>query len=170
MSPVPLHRYRKLAESVRGGVWLGPDHLLVVTGPTLFLRYSERYDRFYFRDIEALVATKNPASGGITVLLVLLSLCLGMAAVASYPGTGAILWGSIAAAALVWTIVRLTNPRLLLRIQTRVGLTKGVPVPRSRVRRILTRLTPLIEAAQQDLPPLAETQPPGAPLRGAPAA
>ena len=147
-------RYRKLSESVHGGVWMAPDHLLVVTGPTFFLRYSERYDRFYFRDIEALIAVKNSKETGTTVLMLLVGIGFAMAVAASETTEIQLMWGALSLLFIPWAIVRIVNPAVLLRIQTRVVVTPGVPVRRRTMRRILARVGPLIEAAQQDLPGL----------------
>jgi hypothetical protein len=53
--------YKKLPGRRRGflrgaGVWLGPDHLLLVRS----LRFREEYKRYYFRDIQAIVMAKAP--------------------------------------------------------------------------------------------------------------
>lgn len=53
--------YRKLPGHRRGfirgsSVWLGPDHLLLVNS----YRFREEYKRYYFRDIQAIVAGEAP--------------------------------------------------------------------------------------------------------------
>lgn len=56
-----MQTYRKLPGRRRGflfgsSVWLGPDHLLLVKSS----RFREEYRRFYFRDIQAIVAAEAP--------------------------------------------------------------------------------------------------------------
>lgn len=76
--------YRRLKLGGRGtfsstSYWLGPDHLLVVE----VSNYQERYRRFYFRDLQAVIVQKtsvrlifNAVAGGIAALLLIIFLRL----------------------------------------------------------------------------------------------
>jgi hypothetical protein len=79
MSLPPDFPYRRLPGALRGfirkaSLWEGPDHLLSIDGN----RFVERYRRFYYRDIEAIIVQKSPRAGSL-VLWVLSGLALFLA-------------------------------------------------------------------------------------------
>jgi hypothetical protein len=135
----------------RTRLWLGPDHLLQVTGSGV----SEEYQRFYFRDIQAFVVGKTDrgkiwnlvwgvsalimglwalgagSSFGVTTLSVLTGCCLLALAIN-------IALGSTARCELITAVHREEIPSL--RRWNRAG-------------RVLSELKPLIEAEQGSLRP-----------------
>jgi hypothetical protein len=55
------NRYRRLPGRIRGFVrchstWIGEDHILLIGGT----RFSETYQRVYFRDLQALLIRRKP--------------------------------------------------------------------------------------------------------------
>jgi hypothetical protein len=155
--------YRRLTRPRSGvgtysSLWLGPDHLLVVTSSG----FSESYQRFYFRDIQAFAvadsvrfAVYNAVAGSVLGFLGLIAL------INTLLGKG--LSGFILVPAAPALIVLAWN--LFLGRTCKVTLLSGVqsvalrPLSRfRRTRKVFARIVPLIEAAQTALvpPPLAE--------------
>ena len=101
-------RYRKVPGRRRGlissaSLWTGGDHLLTVRSD----RFQERYKRFYFRDIQAIVITRVPrfaistrALAAGAVLLVAILFLRSWA-----PGLTKWLWLLFAGLTLVWIYI-----------------------------------------------------------------
>jgi len=55
--------YTRLAGShgMKGSLWLGPDHLLVIEGKGFILPFKEQYRRIDYANIQALIMVKRPA-------------------------------------------------------------------------------------------------------------
>ncbi len=140
-------------------LWVAEDHLLQITGEGFILPLSEKYARFYFRDIEALHTVRrrgrgvNVTLGGLAALALLIMLSVNDDPVAF--GTLA----TISGAFLLALVIRLLRPRVELHIQTAPGSKKLAQCSPRRGRQVIAELTPLILAAQADLPPLPTTQP-----------
>lgn len=161
--------YRRLTRSRSGvgtysSLWLGPDHLLLVTSTG----FSESYQRYYFRDVQALVVSD---SNRFVVLLAVTGVALfflGISALmAVLFGNGVSPW--ILLPTIPTFIVFLWN--LILGRTCKVHIVTGVqtvPLPPlsrfRRTRRVFAKIVPLIEAAQASLvpPPIGDT-PTGAP-------
>ncbi|MBK8475618.1 MAG: hypothetical protein IPL39_04720 [Opitutaceae bacterium] len=165
--------YQRLTRSRSGigsytSLWLGPDHLLLVTSSG----YSESYQRFYFRDIQCLVAADSIRYGVFNAVFgTILGFC-GIAAAIAASSTGVSPW--ILLFLLPALLLLLWN--LYLGRTCKVTLMSGVqsvvlpPLSRfRRTRKVFARLVPLIEAAQAALtpPPLAPPPPPAAATAGA---
>ena len=139
--------------TTRSSLWLAKDHLLSVD----LYAYSERYKRFYFRDIQGFTirTTRRRALWNV-VLSVLLALCLVELLVDS-TGFGAweifmVMLAVLIAAPLLVNIIRGPTCEVLLRTAVQVEELPSL----SRIRRaqkVLDRVRPLIVAAQGQLTP-----------------
>jgi hypothetical protein len=148
----PFH-YKKLPGHRRGflgraSVWAGPDHLLLVEDMT----FTERYKRYYFRDIQAIVVAKTPRFH-ISMRAALLGLAwliaYALSSAARTPAIGATgLWAIAAAVLLAWIIVSAFFS-CRCRIYTAVSRDELFSVYRTwTARRFLRRVQPLIQQAQ----------------------
>ena len=143
-------------------LWVAEDHLLQITGEGFILPLSEKYARFYFRDIEALHTVRR-SGRGVNVTLGALA-ALGLLIMLSV-NDDPVAFGTLATISgvfLLGLVIRLLRPRVELHIQTAAGTQKLARCSPRRGRQVIAELTPLILAAQADLPPLP-TQPSGAP-------
>jgi len=143
--------------AARSSLWLGDDHLLCVD----FSGYSEKYKRFYFRDIQAITLYKtarrltwNWALGTPAVI------CLGVLVAQLLISRGQITPGPVTAAMvlLAFVIPLILNnafgPTTACQLRTAVQTEDLPSLNRLRqTRRILARLHTLIEAAQGRLTP-----------------
>ncbi len=150
--------YSKLTRQRAGvgtytSLWLGPDHLLLVT----LSGFSESYQRFYFRDIRAFVVSDSIRSTVFSAVCISIVAFLGLlAALSIVMGSGSGVGLLIAAApffvVLVWNLIlgRSCKVTLMSGVQT-------VPLPPlsrfRRTRRVFARIVPLIQAAQASLTP-----------------
>ena len=147
--------YKKLPGQSRGvagysHVWLGDDHLLLVTSSG----YSEEYRRFFFSDIQAFTISKTPRGaivngvfGGLTILFG----ALGFAT----PNPGALfLWVVALICGMTVAINAALGPTCSLQVQTAIARHPLPPLNRlRRARKVLARIQPLIVAAQGELLP-----------------
>lgn len=132
-------------------LWQGDDHLLLVE----CFGYTERYKRFYYRDIEALLLRPTPWR---TVWSVIWSaiLLLGLPLLFLAPGMGGQVFGgfltALAAFGLVVNFVR--GPTCACTLQTRVNRQPLTMLNRvAKAERFLARIQPMIEQAQGTLAP-----------------
>lgn len=144
-----------------GSLWLGPDHLLFVSNAF----GVERYRRFFFKDIQAIVARRsarrlilNLIVGGCGLVIALGAAASIIGSTSADSGTEQQVLGSLAftlsvlaAACLGYVIANtLLGPGCVVHVQTPFGVEK-LTMP-SRLRafdKISARLAPLIEAAQR---------------------
>ena len=131
MTPAP---YRKLTRKRRGitgytQLWMGSDHLLLVHS----LRVVERYKRFAFRDIEAIVITEAADAWGLRALAILAAVGWGSIglAVSSY-GARAFFWitALLGIAFVVLDIAR--GPRRKCVLKTAITSEQLRPVSRKK--------------------------------------
>ena len=141
-------QYRRLTRKNRtwtgfSQAWLGDDHLLIVNS----MRLVERYQRFAFSDIQAIVVSEGGRRAVWQSLVVLLCLFAGLAAQSSF-GRG--FFAVIGLAALVLAIVDVARgPHCCCVLQTAVSRERLRPVSRMRTARaLLAAITPAIEAVQ----------------------
>ena len=147
--------YKKLpgrgrAMSGQTSLWLGEDHLLLVTNSG----YREDYRRFYFQDIQAIVVRKtvggmvtNYIAGGCAALFLLLTFSFPLP-VAVLPVTAV----AVCVAALL--INTLLGPTCECFIQTMTARHQIPPFCRTRrVAKAVADVRPFIIAAQGELPP-----------------
>ena len=165
--------YQRLTRSRSGigtytSLWLGPDHLLLVTSSG----YSESYQRFYFRDIQCLVAADSIRFGVLNAVFGCLLLFSGIPMMIYLARNGSISPWTLGLATpvlllLIWNLMlgRTCNVTLMSGVQS----VRLLPLSRfRRTRTVFARLVPLIEAAQAALsPPTLPTLP--APAAPAPA-
>jgi hypothetical protein len=142
--------------SQRIRLWQGPDHLLFVASSAL----GERYKRFYFADIQAIVIRKTSAwLAWMIVLLVMLSL-LGAGAIAATDANGrAVLFVITGVFFILLAIHAALGPTCRCVIRTAVQTEELPSLKRVRnADKVLARIRPLIESAQRQ--EIAETQTP----------
>jgi hypothetical protein len=150
----PIH-YKKLPGYRRGflgraSVWAGPDHLLLVEE----MSFSERYKRYYFRDIQAIVVAKAPRfhismRAAVLGLAWLIAYALSSAArPPAIDGLSTGLWAIAAALLLAWIIVSAFFS-CRCRIYTAVSRDELFSVYRTwSAHQFLRRVQPLIQQAQ----------------------
>lgn len=139
-------------------LWIGKEHILQVAASG----YNERYQRFYFEDIQAFIVGAsnrrlgwNLFWGGLALIpgLYLLSLLLN----GETPVVSAILFG-IAIVFLVWNTA--LGPGCRVHLISKVQTVRLHALSRRRkAERVLERLRPLIEAAQAGLAPAPPASP-----------
>ncbi|MFH1091232.1 MAG: hypothetical protein V1742_06650 [Pseudomonadota bacterium] len=149
-------KYRRLPGKKRGflgnsSLWLGHSHLLAVSGRF----FSEEYKRFYYEDIQAVIAHKTVLH---LIYNVIYGLVIGLFIFLAYltkDPSGYLILGFIAA----WFFFFMSRniwlgPTCLTRIQTAVQLELLPSLNRlSQVNKVLNILRPLLEQAQGRLRP-----------------
>lgn len=144
----------------RSSLWLGADHLLCVDSTG----HTEIYKRFYFRDIQTIVARQTQRRLWWNVTLgALLALPLLLLLVGS-PGLDPARWdrGDIALGivmgafalllAMLIVVNTLRGPGCVCYLRTAVQTEELPSLCRlGRLRRVLDRIRPLIAAAQGEL-------------------
>jgi hypothetical protein len=150
------HPYRKLPGKWfkffgKQSLWQGPDHLIWVEGNL----FSERYKRFFYKDIQALVVCRaNRQTIWTIVWSALLVLCAGVAwMVSGVPYVSATL-------ALLWAILLFANlllgPACDVYLQTAVQIEKLSSLVRLRTaRKTVDQIKSLAQRVQGALDPLA---------------
>ncbi|MFT3831450.1 MAG: hypothetical protein QM691_17270 [Opitutaceae bacterium] len=168
------HFYRRLTRSRSGigtysSLWLGSDHLLLVTSTG----FSESYQRYYFRDIQSLVVADSNRFLVLLAVTGVVLFFLGISALmAALFGNGVSPWILLPTVptfiVFLWNLVlgRTCKVHIVTAVQT-------VPLPPlsrfRRTRRVFAKIVPLIEAAQSSLvpPPIGDAPAPAAPIAGA---
>lgn len=141
---------RSLNPVTASTLWVASDHLLLITSPGYLL---ERYRRFYFRDIQALVLHKTRRRAVINMVLgVPAAMCLlGMLAVSNLLAW--IFLGVPAALLLVAASINtLRGPACITRVVT--AHSDQVMHALSRLRpaeKVVAQLQPALLSAQHDL-------------------
>lgn len=142
-----------------GSLWLGPDHLLLVSNSF----GVERYRRWFFKDIQALVAcrTARRLVWNLVVGFCGLLIAAGAAtcAIESRTSTSdkevllvfAVIFAGLAAVCFGFTLANsLLGPGCAVFVQTPFGFDKlSLPGRLRAFERIAARIAPLIEAAQR---------------------
>ena len=142
--------------SQRVRLWQGPDHLLFVASSAL----GERYKRFYFADIQAIVIRKTAGWLGWAIVLLAATGISGLIAAEVSEADGRIVMLSIAGVFFLLLIVHAAlGPTCRSVIRTAVQTEELPSLKRVRnTDKVLARIRPLIESAQrQEIP---ETQTP----------
>ena len=147
--------YRKLPGHRRGflygaSLWLAPDHILAVKS----LRFREEYQRFYLRDIQAIVVATRPRfhlstrAGAIGALW----LAVLIAALNRAPWVPAVMSAAAIALLLAWFYVSYARS-CSCRIYTAVSRAELPSIYRTwTARQFLAELEPLIRQVQGVLP------------------
>ena len=138
-----------------GRLWLGSDHLLMVRATG----YSEEYNRFFFRDIQAIIARKTEQREIANIVFALVAIVMGVLAVTTQNGWR-VFWTTLAGSFLFLLLVNwLLGPTCACHIRTAVQTTELPTLKRwRRARKVLERLRPLIREAQGTLAPAPQPQ------------
>jgi hypothetical protein len=136
---------------IRARLWQGRDHLLLVYNSV----YAEDYRRFYYRDIQAMVARKTASGMAWNIVLALFSAFVAALAISTPDREGSIALWSLAGLFLLMLLINvLRGPTCVTHLQTAVSREDLPSLNRLRVaRKVIGRLRPLIEAAQGALSP-----------------
>ncbi len=137
-------------------LYVGPDHLLQVASTG----YQERYKRFNFADIQAIVVQGTPVFATLNwVFGTLTALCLGgwaqqaLSGFAEGPAWPVALGVLTLLCAGPLLLNLLLGPTCVCYLRTAVQIERLASVKRLRsAERVLDRLRPMIEAAQGTLP------------------
>jgi hypothetical protein len=141
-----------LVATSASSLWLGKDHLLVVESSG----YSEKYRRFYFKDIQAMAICRTKNGMVRWIILGVVAFFLGLLAFALRDNAaGFWLPGGLG---LVVTIIcvldALPGPTASCAMRTAVHMEVLPSLDRvRRARKVLERLKPLIAAAQGTMTP-----------------
>jgi len=135
-------------------IWQGLDHLLLVQS----FFGIEQYRRFYFRDIEAVIIRRTATRLIWNVVIGVIGLMfLAIAAVIWFTNsnherdlqiTAGILAGCAVVSGVLCLINTLRGPTCKVFVQTAAGKDPLTSVRLGTARKLLRRLTPEIEAAQ----------------------
>jgi hypothetical protein len=131
-------------------LWMGQGHLLLVNSS----RFTEKYQRFSFADIQAIVVTDGPDRTIPQILAVLASIAWGTLAFAVDLQFGKWFFAITGAILLSLALLDIARgPRCRCFVHTAVSRWPLPPVSRQRVaRRVLATIVPAIEAVQGTLP------------------
>ena len=140
----------------RASLWLGKDHLLAIDSTG----YVEAYKRFYFRDIQAVILTGSKRRLVWNWLLGIPTVvCLWIWAadiISNQSSIGGTITGTIITSlfAIPLLVNNLLGPTCNCHLRTAVQIEDVPSLGRlRRARRVLTRIRPLIIAAQGQLTP-----------------
>jgi hypothetical protein len=148
-------RYQRLTRASMGlvsysSLWLAPDHVLLVEATGV----HEAYQRFYLRDIQAILISESEKYFYFNLIAVVLLGIAGIPVTLALTGTGVSLgWGyGLIPGAVLLGLNLWAGPSC--KVQFVTG-RQGKPCPplsrRRRARRVLRRLEPLIREAQASL-------------------
>jgi hypothetical protein len=128
-------------------LWQGPDHLLFVASSAL----GERYKRFYFADIQAIVMLKTAQWLGWMIALLAATAIFGLAGVEITDATGRIVMLSITGVFFLILLIHAAfGPTCRCTIRTAVQTEELPSLKRLRnADKVLARIRPLIESAQR---------------------
>jgi hypothetical protein len=151
--PDDLTPYRRLPGTGAGAfervkLYLGPDHLLMVSSSG----YTENYKRFYFRDIQAITLCKSVRGhvwSGIWGFMAFLSAIIAL----QVGGAALVVWSAITGIFLVLLGINFgAGPTCVCRIQTAVQTRTLASLNRVRsTRKVLAQLRALIETSQEPI-------------------
>jgi hypothetical protein len=132
-------------------LWQGPDHLLFVASSAL----GERYKRFYFADIQAILIRRTAAWLGWAIFLLAAAALFGLAGIRiSEPAGRAVMFSFAGALFVVLVIHAALGPTCRCVVRTAVQTEELPSLKRERnADKVLARIRPLIESAQrQEVP------------------
>lgn len=135
-----------VAFTTRSSLWLGADHLLLVSSSG----YTETYKRFYLRDIQALVVQRTSSATVVNIVFtVLLVLALAPALGAQSPGLKILCFTLAGLFALVLIINLLLGQTCRCFLRTAVQTEPLLSLNRvGRAQKFSARLRPLLITAQ----------------------
>jgi hypothetical protein len=133
----------------RSNLWLGKDHLLCVETEG----FTEKYRRFYFRDIQAITLTRTKRALVLGIVTGAFTTLFALSAIVVNDIAGKVILGILGGVcAIPFVLNFIYGPTCKCELRTAVQ-TENVP-SMSRVRRarkVLNRLRPLITEAQGQL-------------------
>ena len=150
----PRLRYKGVARATtRSSLWLGKDHVLSIEATN----FTERYRRFYFRDIQAILIrrTKRRMTWN-WILLVLLIPALFVANAARTAGGGPQILAAMFLLIVVVPLIfnNVLGPTCAVYFRTAVQIEEVPSLSRiRRSRKTIERLRPLITAVQETMGP-----------------
>lgn len=168
--------YRRLKLGGRGSFnsssyWLGPDHLFVVE----VSNYTERYRRFYFRDLQAVIVQQTNTRLVWNIVLVALPVfalaIFSLASGGNVSSSGMLVFFGIVLGifGLLLLIHNRRGPTCSVHLRTAVQTQKLSNINRWRqADRLIAELTPLIQAAPTAPTPTAPAEESYAPPAGNP--
>jgi len=132
-------------------LWLGPDHLLCIDSNI----FSEKYKRFYFRDIQALTIRKTDGYKHWALALGAIGVCVALLTAAVGGGAGRTVLFSVAGFFWLLMLFNLAlGPTSRCFLKTAVQLEELPSLHRlRRARKILGQLRPLLAAEQGQVNP-----------------
>ena len=139
---------RLVSFGTRSSLWLAPDHLLALERTIA----SERYRRFYLRDIEAVVIRRTPRRGAFNFVCFILIVISALPAIElGRESRTALIWSSVLVA--LWLLLALVNTLRGAGCDTRIRTAVQIePLPSlgriPAAKKTLARIKPLIEQAQ----------------------
>ncbi|MGN6553872.1 MAG: hypothetical protein ACTHLW_09135 [Verrucomicrobiota bacterium] len=150
-TPTRQRRGFAVVSSSRSCLWLGRDHLLVVSTDG----FTETYKRFYFGDIQAIVLRRNLRDRVIGIVTGLMTAGFGLTALLMKAIEGKWVFGILAGVcAIPFVFNLLYGATCSCELRTAVQTEPLPPLSRvPRARKALARLRPLIAAAQGELSP-----------------
>jgi hypothetical protein len=153
--PEMTSAYRKIASTswfsrclpgMRSELYIGDDHLLLATQIVVF----EKYHRFFFSDIEAIIAAKSNRwiwASVVWALCLPLGLLWNLGHAPWCYAIGAV-WVVFAGAILIWNL--LAGPTYVVKIQTVAQTRRLKAIERARRYEAFQRVViPLVMAGQQ---------------------
>jgi hypothetical protein len=168
MTPSP---YRKLTGKKRtitghSQLWMGPDHLLLVRS----MRIVEHYQRFAFRDIEAVVISDGPDMRAFQSIAVIASVGWGSLAAAVNSDFGRGFFIVTALLGLTLTVIDiLRGPRCRCVLKTAVSVERLPSVSRRSIATVfLGAIAAAVENVQGSLSAEQLAGYTGAPIQAAP--
>jgi hypothetical protein len=154
MEPAAEIRYKRLTPSRMGvklsSLWLAPDHLLSVNSSG----FAERYKRFYFRDIQAVIIKKTQRRAIYNAILATFLACLLGLLITLSPisknEAAVITWLVVLGIVLFFFLVNnLLGAGCVTYLRTAVQIERLPALGRiHKVRRVLQTIRPLIAMAQ----------------------
>jgi hypothetical protein len=151
--PDDLIAYRRLPGTGTGALervklYLGPDHLLMVSSSG----YTENYKRFYFRDIQAITLCKSLRGqvwNGIWGFMAFVAAIIAL----QVTGVALVIWSVIAGVFLLLLGINVgAGSTCVCRIQTAVQTRTLTSLNRVRsARKVLAQLRALIETSQDPI-------------------
>ena len=162
--PSPYHRLPG-GRLTRHSLWQSNDHLLSVQRR----EFTERYARFYFRDIQAIVVQRTSTHVIVAAIFMLLTALTALLAITRESGGAMVFWWIMTAAfgAVAFWNWQL-GPTCVCYLFTAIDRYRVRALSRIKIAdRVIDTLQPLLQRAQQDiniqapLEPTADSEPTG---------
>ncbi len=145
---------------MRGSIWQGPDHLLVVEGSGFITPFREQYKRIDYKNVQALTLVPTAKWIWITVLLAIpmgLFFCAAGYGLYTSNEVATVICGTFALVLLAWMIVHLSLGRTCrCAVQTAVQILRLKPLKREKASiKVLQALESICQLHQGEMPDAA---------------